>query len=398
MLFAVGWFVRYPDVVEGKVVLTTPEPPVRLVPRLSGEVAHRFVHDGDRVRPGQPLVALRSAARWEDVLALAERLERFERALGDESAVQGAAFDPMLSLGDLHPAYAAFLQSLSDYRSSGGYDARLVAELEQQIRDQQVVRENAVAKQRVLADQLDLAGRDRDRARAMAAQKLISDADADRAEAEYLQRRSAVQDGRSAVASIEVQISAARSQVLDLRQRVDGQGRNQGLALRTALATLRGAVARWDQENVIRAPSPGRVSLFRVVGEHQFVEEGAPLLAIVPEHGRAVGRVLLASDRAGRVEVGQRVLVRLESFPSREFGAVVGRVARISQLPMEKRDSDDAQYLVDVAVPPELVTTYHRRLPFRQEMRGDAEIVTRERRLISRLFDQVRGSVDLGGR
>lgn len=397
LLFAVGWFVRYPDVVGGKVVLTTPEPPVRLVPRASGEVAHLFVADGERVRPGQPLVALRGAARWEDVIALADQLDRFERSLADDAAVRAAAFDPMLNLGDLHPAYAAFLQSLSDYRASspGGYDAQRVAELERQIADQQAVRDNAVAKQRVLADQLELARRDRDRARAMAAQKLISEADLDRAEAEYLQRRSAVQDGEGAVASVEVQISGARAQVLDLRQRVDNQGRNQVLALRAALATLRGAIARWDQEFVLRAPSAGRVSLFRVLGEHQFVDEGAPLLAIVPEAGgRTVGRVLLASDGAGRVEVGQRVMMRLESFPARQYGAVVGRVTRISQLPLEKRDSDEAQYLVDVAVPADLVTTYRRHLPFRQEMRGDADIITRNRRLISRLFDQVRGSVD----
>ncbi|MDB4952274.1 MAG: hypothetical protein JWM27_4923 [Gemmatimonadetes bacterium] len=396
MLFAVGWLVRYPDVVTGKVVLTTPEPPVRLVPRVSGEVEHLFVKDEERVRPGQPLVVLRGAARWEDVLALSERLERFERAMGDDAAVRDAVFDPMLSLGDLHPVYAAFLQSLSDARSSraGTFDAQRVAELERQIRDQEAVRANAVAKQHVLADQLDLARRDRDRARAMAAQKLIAETDLDHAEAEYLQRRAAVQDGQSAVASVEVQISAARSQVLDLRQRVDDQGRNQGLTLRTALATLRGAVARWDQENVLRAPSAGRVSLFRVLGPHQFVDAGTPLLAIVPERGRAVGRVLLASAGAGKVEVGQRVLLRLESFPSREYGAVVGRVARVAQLPLEKRDSDDTQYLIEVAVPAELVTTYGRRLPFRQEMRGDADIVTRNRRLIARFFDQVRGSVD----
>src|SRR6202008_2150522 len=129
---------------------------VRLVPRMSGEVANLFVADGERVRPGQPLVALRGAARWEDVTALSGQLERFERSLSDEGAVRAAAFDPMLSLGDLHPAYAAFLQSLSDYRASsaGGYDARRVAELERQILDQQAVRANAVAKQRVLGDQL----------------------------------------------------------------------------------------------------------------------------------------------------------------------------------------------------------------------------------------------------
>ncbi|HEU4884906.1 MAG TPA: HlyD family efflux transporter periplasmic adaptor subunit [Longimicrobium sp.] len=394
VLFAVGWLVRYPDVVRGEAVLTTPVPPVRLVPRSSGEVAHLFVRDGEPVQPGDPLVVLRSAARWEHVFDLAARLETFEAELGDDAAVRAAAFDPTLSLGDLHPAYASLLQALSDYRSSstGGYDARQAAELERQIADQQLARDAAVAKQRVLADQVALARREHERARAMLARELISQADVDHAEAEYLQRRSTLQDGESALASLDVQLSATRARVLDLRREVDDEGRNQGLALRAAVGTLRGALSRWDQDHVLRAPSTGSVSLFRVVGEHQFVEEGAPLLAILPAAGRPVGRVFLASAGAGKVEAGQRVILRLESFPSREFGAVLGKVARVSQLPMESGSDGDMQYLVEVSVPPELVTTHRRRLPFRQEMRAEAEIVTRDRRLISRLFDQMRGS------
>ncbi|HEX6910263.1 MAG TPA: HlyD family efflux transporter periplasmic adaptor subunit, partial [Longimicrobium sp.] len=323
----------------------------------------------------------------------------FEAQLADPAAVRAAAFDPLLRLGDLHPAYAQFLQSLSDYReaAAGEYDGQRVAELERQIRDQEVVRDNARAKQRVLAEQEELARRERDRARAMAGQQLISQAEVDRAEADYLLRRSAVQDAAGAVAQAEVQISSARGQVLEMRRGMSDAGRNRGLALRSSLATLRGALDRWDQENVLRAPAPGRVSLFRVLGPHQHVEAGAPLLAIVPEQGEAVGRVLLASRGAGKVRVGQRVLLRLESFPAREFGAVVGRVSHVSQLPQETGEGDDAQYLVGVDVPDGLLTTYGRRLPFRQEMRGEAAIITRDRRLIVRLFDQVRGSVDAAG-
>ena len=398
LLAAVAWVVRYPDVVSGAAVLTTPEPPVRLVPRTSGEVEHLFVSDGTAVRPGDPLLVLRSAARWQDVFALEERLARLEASLGDDAAVRAAAFDPQLPLGGLHAEYAAFLRGLSDYRSSAsaGYHAGRVAELEGQIREQEQVRENTLANLEVLREQVELAGRERDRARAMAARELISRADVDRAEAEYLQRRGAVQDGQSAVARTEVQISSARAQLLEARRGMADEERNGVLGLRTALAALRGAIARWDQDNVLRAPAPGRVSLFRVLAPHQYVDAGTPLLAIVPEGGEAVGRVLLASAGAGKVEAGQRVLLRLESFPAREYGAVEGRVAHVAQLP-QTSEEDEPQYLVEVALPGELVTTYRRRLPFRQEMRGEASIITRDRRLIARLFDQVRGSVDAAG-
>lgn len=399
MLAAVGWFVSYPDVVAGTAVLTTPVPPVRLAPRVSGELEHRFVDDGEPVRPGDPLVVLRSTSDWRDVFGLSGRLDRFEREWTDPAAAPDTEFGPLPGLGDLGAPYSAFLQALSDYRSGGGggYDLRRVAELERQIGDQQAMRENARAKQRVLAEELELARRARDRARAMAAQRLISDADVERAEAEYLQRSSALRDGESAIAAASVQISALRAQVLEAGKQLDEGGRSRGLALRTALASLRGAVARWDQDHVLRATGAGRASLFRVLAPRQFVDPGVPLLAIVPDSGEAVARVLLATAGAGKVEEGQRVLLRLESFPSREFGAIVGRVAHVSQLPVEQRDGDEARYRVDVALPRELVTTYGRRLPFRQEMRADAEIVTRERRLLQRVFDQVRGSVDPGG-
>jgi len=399
MLGAVGWFVSYPDVVAGKAVLTTPVPPVRLAPRVAGELEHLFVDDGRPVRPGDPLVVLRSTADWRDVFDLSARLDRFEREWTDPAAPPGTPFDPLPGLGDLGAPYSAFLQALSDHRAGGGggYDLRRVDELERQVRDQQAMQENARAKRRVLAEELELARRSRDRARAMAAQKLISDADVERAEAEFLQRSSALRDGESAITAAAVQVSSLRAQVLEANKQLDEGGRSRGLALRTALASLRGAVARWDQDHVLRATGAGRASLFRVLAPRQFVDPGVPLLAIVPDSGAAVARVLLATGGAGKVEEGQRVLLHLESFPSREFGAIVGRVAHVSQLPVEPRDGDEARYRVDVALPRELVTTYGRRLPFRQEMRADAEIVTRERRLLQRVFDQVRGSVDPGG-
>ncbi|HSU12858.1 HlyD family secretion protein [Longimicrobium sp.] len=398
-LLLTSWFVRYPDMVEGKVTLTTPEPPSRLAARTAGEVEKLFVADGQPVERGAPLVVIRGPADYRDVFALNERLDRFERSLASPSVAAAVPFDANLSLGDIQAPYAAFLQALSDFRSfsGAGYYAGKGAELERQLAEQERLRETLVAKQALAAEALAISGRNRDRARTLAQRGLISQEEMERAEADYIQHRSAEQDGRNAMASGEIQISSLRSQLLDLRKTGDDQGRNSLLSLRTAFGALRAAVAHWDQEHVLRAPVAGRVSLFRGLAEHQAVDANDPVIAVVPASGRVVGRVLLSESGAGKVEPGQTVLIRFDSYPSREFGSVEGRVTSIAQVPFQQRDKDESMYLVDVAVPSKLVTNYHREIPFRQEMRGQAQIVTRDLRLLERVFNQLRDLLDHAG-
>ena len=47
-------------------------------------------------------------------------------------------------------------------------------------------------------------------------------------------------------------------------------------------------------------------------------------------------------------------------------------------------------YLIDVELPKSLITSYNKKIEFRQEMRASAEIVTEDLRLIERFFYQFR--------
>lgn len=47
-------------------------------------------------------------------------------------------------------------------------------------------------------------------------------------------------------------------------------------------------------------------------------------------------------------------------------------------------------YLVTVKLDSGLMTNYGKKLPFRQESHGTAEIITKDRRLIQRLFDNLK--------
>ncbi len=121
-------------------------------------------------------------------------------------------------------------------------------------------------------------------------------------------------------------------------------------------------------------------------GINQFIKAGDAVLSILPKNKEAlVGRMSIPSANSGKVTIGEKVLIKLDNYRYHEFGIVEGRVQNISLTPDEK-----GNYYVDVLLPSGLKTSYNKDLPFDKELKGNAEIVTQDLRLIERFLYQIR--------
>jgi HlyD family secretion protein len=398
VLLGVSWYIAYPDVVNGRIALTTPTPPVRLVARTGGEVARVFAADGARVRAGDPLLLMKNPAELADVQALTAALDRLEPSLQGAGPIAELSFGRPLALGSLQGPYSALQQAFGDYRlaqDQAFYAQKLIA-ARQQVADLQAMRSRLEAQQGLVQEQLALSDRARTRTRELVQRGLAAPADVDKAEEDYLQKRYAVENGRTALSNNEVQLGSQRTALLDLEQRRSDDGQRGLVTLRNAYHAMRAAITAWEQENLLRAPVGGTVSYFRELRDNQYVAAAEPMVAVVPSGEGLVGRVTLNGIGAGKVTPGPRVIIRFESYPYREYGTVEGRVVRVSQLgyQADARSPDVTTYQVEVSMPKGLVTSYGRRLQFRQEMRGDVDVVTQDMRLLDRIFNKVRGAGD----
>ena len=137
---------------------------------------------------------------------------------------------------------------------------------------------------------------------------------------------------------------------------------------------------------MIISSTNGTVSFQQFLGENQFVKTDETLLSILPTYKEAlVGRMSIPSINSGKVISGQKVLIKLDNYRYQEFGIVEGRVQNISLTP-----DDQGNYYVDVILTKGLKTSYNKPLPFDKELKGKAEIVTQDLRLIERFFYQIR--------
>ena len=108
------------------------------------------------------------------------------------------------------------------------------------------------------------------------------------------------------------------------------------------------------------------------------------MFTIIPsENSSFIAKLKTPAQNSGKLKIGQKVNIKLENYPDTEFGVLNGTIKKISLIP-----DKDGLYLIDVELPKKLMTSYNKEIDFKQEMRGSAEIITENLRLIERFFYQ----------
>ena len=104
---------------------------------------------------------------------------------------------------------------------------------------------------------------------------------------------------------------------------------------------------------------------------------------IVPLVQHYIARSLLPVNGAGKVNTGQKTLIKLYSYPFEEFGMVEGKVSSISSVAL------DTAYLMEIQLTNGLTTTTNKRITPQPELTGVAEILTNDKSVSERLFEKV---------
>ncbi|HEU4452705.1 MAG TPA: HlyD family efflux transporter periplasmic adaptor subunit [Longimicrobium sp.] len=389
ILLALASIVRYPEMVRGTAIVTTPEPPVRVAAALGGAIDRLMVADNQRVRAGQVLAALKSSAVYDDVAALDQALARARP--GDALPVPSGA-----ALGDVQQPYTEYADARAHFLAftSDPFHAPRMEALRARAVGEERLLVSMQARLSLLEEEAALAERDARRGRELAQRGFLSAQEAERAEAAHLAKRQALAAGRDGAAGQALRSSDLASQILDQEQRHRAEEVRLRLAMEKALAGVRESVRLWQVRYLLRAPREGRVSFFRTLAEGQYASPGEALLAVVPGGGRPTATVLVSSAGVGRVRAGQTVLLRFDGYSDQQFGMVEGRVAGVSLVPDQGSPAEGeagARHRVTVSLPRGLRTSQGRLLELRQEMSGSADVVTQDVTVLQRLFEQLRG-------
>lgn len=385
-----SWLFHYPDVISGRVVVTSENPPAHLVARTTGRIDHLLIRDNDTVSKGQVLAVLESPARLEDIRQLKNDLMQDEGFLTTFDTLRSHKHTTASGLGDIQSDYSAFLRLYDNYISFVrlNYHPQKIASLRKQVRMHRVYYDRLWNQRQIMEQELDISREQFTRDSLLYVQEVLSHVDYRQSESGLLKKRFDFNSVRTSLAETETEIIALEREQITAEKEYEDQKRQFQTGLTEAFNVLKSKLDVWENTFVLTAPIDGKVTFTNYWSRNQQVKTGDIVFTVVPgKASKIIGRLTLPLRGAGKVRRGQRVNIRFDNFPYMEYGMLKGAVGSVSLVP-----SND-HYTVEIELPQDLKTNYRISLPFSQEMKGDVEIITEDLRLIQRFFNPVKSLI-----
>lgn len=384
-LFWVGYLVRYPDVVKGRVKVTSTEPPRRLIAENTTYISEILVENEDTVQNGQILMVFKSKAKFEDVLVLEDHILSL-REMSDSAMLAFGPPDDLL-LGELQQDLYDFYQSQEEFNfaASGKFGKLSIRQLRKQIRKLESGIKNDRNRQTKLNEQLELINQRFVRQQNLYNEKVITISTLRKTKEDILALEREMQGIESTIKTKQFQIETIKDKINGVKR---GSSEDVALAsskLKDNFVQLQNKVEDWKKQYLVSSPIKGIVLFTNEnIGEQQFVSRETELLQVIPvEERETIGRMYLSTSGSGKVKKGQQVIVKFDSHPFYEFGAVKGIVSKKGRILKEGRIT------IEILFPNGLKTNRGKPIETGQEMEGEAEIITKDKRFLERVFEQV---------
>ncbi|HCN48340.1 MAG TPA: HlyD family secretion protein [Chryseobacterium sp.] len=385
LILVMSYIIKYPEFVPAPIVVTSQNPPEKIEARINSKIEKIFIKDHQQVKKNEVLMVMQSAANYKDILELKEIVDSIApNKLYSFPISRTAGF----KLGEIQGEYNSFAKAFQDEELF----TRLQPYAPENLATNQSISEYkvrmATLRQQKSLESLkyDLTKKNFNRSQELFNQGVISAMELENEKIKYLQAQQNLEN-------INISISQAEEGISNLNKTRSGTAINtekdkityssQTLQL---FEQLRKTLKQWEQNYLVISSTNGVASFQQFFGENQFVKSGEPILSILPENKeKLVGRMSVPTINSGKILPGEKVLIKLDNYRFQEYGIIEGKVQNISLIPDEK-----GNYYVDVILPKGLKTSYNKNLTFDKELRGTAEIVTQDLRLIERFFYQIR--------
>ncbi len=385
MLLIGSFFFRYPDSLEATAVITNSTPPVNIVAKTTGILEYVNTKNKSTVMAGEALGVIKNTARYEDVSRLKAVVNQWNSGNLELASLIEWMWQNELQLGELHNVYTTFRSSaenLLHYRRQNYYPQK-IATMQKRMESRHEMEEKEHQQHHLYEEQEQIVKDVFLRDSVLFATGMLSKEDYEKSKYSYSQSRQGPINREIDHHQHKIQDLSDKETLLDLNNQFFLNTNQYEQNLRTSLLSLFETIEQWEHNYLLKSPIDGVLNLTGVWGENQYVASGDAVFVVVPTNlKQPIGRALLPAAGAGKVKVGQRVIISINNFPEEEYGNLVGNVSAMSSTP-----TADGNYMVDIAFPDGLKTIFKKELPPSQQLLGTARIIVQNRRL-SDLFIQ----------
>jgi len=368
--------IEYPDVVKTELKVNSLNAPKKVLARQDGKITSLLVRDGEMVSEKQSLAFLESTGNHKDVLLLNAALKRLQNI--SQSKI-GFTLPANLNLGELQSSYQVFYQQYLQYQSTqqNGYYLSKIAFLEKDLRSIDALKSQIRHQKEV--QKLEYANQEQEyRAyQKLYNNKVISRSEFIQQENKYLAAKYPLQQTETSMLNNTNSYSAKEKELLDLRHTIA----DERAKFMQALDQCVNESNHWIQQYILLSPVKGKLSYAGIIQQNQNVASNQEVFVVNPGNTDFFGEIQIPQYNMGKIQKGERTLVKLKSYPYEQYGLIRGRLTYISDVAYH-----DSVFIAKISFEHFENKDHSRKVVLKNGMQADAEIITEESSLLERFF------------
>jgi multidrug efflux pump subunit AcrA (membrane-fusion protein) len=392
LLVGSTFFIRYPDVVQSRALFTSINPPKEVKTRTEGKLIKLLATEGKMVTKDEVLGYMESRGNHEAIVNLSQTVDSLQRLLNaNRTEMVVSYFNQSANqhrweglLGEAQPAYQQFSQGFILFKQylSSGYYLRRKSMLQNDLVYMQRLQSNLQQQKKIQEQDLALAQKGLEMQQQLREQDVTSPRELREEQSRFLTRTMSIPQLNASIINNESSQHEKQKEIMQLENDIAQQ---KGIFTQV-LNSLKLELDNWKNRFLIIAPISGKVAFATFLQQDQQLANNQTICYINPENSNYFAALMIPQSNFGKIKTGQRVLLKLPSYPFQEFGAVEGKLDFVSNIPT------DSGYMARVTLPAGLITNYKKTVQYREGLLAQGEIITDDLRLSDRLINQLKST------
>jgi len=384
MLLVVSFLVKYPETIKGELTVDLTNSPKAVVSKVSGKLTKLLISDDDKVAEDEPLAYLESGANYHQVLKLIDNLKTAQRIELNNSSIYDLFIDQTKysNLGELQEQYKDFYQAFLKYKltiKTGVYFRRknyILIDL----KNIEAQRISLNEQKKLQKSDYQLAEDEISMHQKLKDSQVETQAEFREQQSKYISRKSPLIQTEQSLLNLSATYIAKQKELTELENQIS----EDKLTFLQAVNTLLSGAIDWKRKYILTASESGTIKFIGFIQINQNLTAGQEVFYI--NHGKShfFGELHLPQNNLGKIKIGQKVLIKLRSFPYEEFGILRGRITYIADLPFK-----DSSFIAKVDFDVPQISKNHLFPYLKSGMIGDAEVITEDLSIFNRLTQNI---------
>lgn len=391
-ILCMSHFIKYPDKIAASAIMTSLNPPIEVISRSGGYIDIIHSKENTDVDKGGILLHINNTTNQNDLDVLSAWILKYEK-IKDPRGYLSLSFPENLELGNIQSAsgnlelkYKELCQVLKN---------RIVFEQIASIRGEietiDKLNNSLTRENKIFVKELELVSNNYKRQEKLFREGAISEVELEGAKSSLLQKERQSEEITNRILQNKIQIKQKELESINLKDQRFKAIEDYQFVIDQVIMQINNTIENWSRSYNVEAPISGKVDYISGLSAKKSIKAGQIIGYILPDGitDRYISATFPVSN-VGKIKIGQRVLIKLDAYPYKEFGMIESEVISISGIP-EMNNESIPGYEVTIPLSDTIITDTGIIIPYKPNMTATVEVITEDRTIFDRIFDQFLG-------